>query len=93
MRFYTLGTMAPSVAQSIPARLTNLLRDFSPGASRSDDSESALAAIAESSIDLVRFCVAVEREFGFRFTLGEIAREDFRTFGGLTKLVAGRATR
>lgn len=60
---------------------------------RAPDPDQMLAAIHASSMDLVLFSVAVERAFGIRFSLDEMASEAFASRTTLASLVQKKLER
>lgn len=73
------------------ARLTELMRDvFDVDDLQFSDSLKADDVEGWDSLSHVRFLVAVEREFGFRFTSGEI--DGFKNVGEVLDVIVRRAT-
>jgi len=73
------------------ARLTKLMRDlFDAEDLEFSDSLTADDVDDWDSLSHVRFLVAVEKEFGFRFTSGEI--DAFKNVGEMLDVIVRRAT-
>ena len=73
------------------ARLTEIMRDvFDIDDLQYSDSLKADALEGWDSLSHVRFLVAVEREFGFRFTSSEI--DGFKNVGEVLDVIVRRAT-
>jgi acyl carrier protein len=73
------------------ARLTRIMRDVFDA----DDLEYSNSLTADDvedwdSLSHVRFLVTVEKQFGFRFTSGEI--DGFKNIGGVLDVIVRRAT-
>jgi acyl carrier protein len=73
-------------------RLSEIMRDlFDLDDLEYRDSLTADEVEGWDSLSHVRFLIAVEKEFGFRFTSGEI--DGFKNVGELLEVILRRATR
>jgi acyl carrier protein len=73
-------------------RLSKIMRDvFDVDDLEYHDSLKADEVEGWDSLSHVRFLIAVEKEFGFRFTSGEI--DSFKNVGELLDTIVRRATR
>jgi acyl carrier protein len=74
------------------ARLTEVMRDvFDIDDLEYNDSLKADDVEGWDSLSHLRFLIAVEKEFGFRFTSGEI--DGFKNVGEMLDVIIQRATR
>jgi acyl carrier protein len=74
------------------ARLTEVMRDvFDIDDLEYNDSLKADDVEGWDSLSHLRFLIAVEKEFGFRFTSGEI--DGFQNVGEMLDVIVQRATR
>ena len=74
------------------ARLTDVMRDvFDIDDLEYNDSLKADDVEGWDSLSHLRFLIAVEKEFGFRFTSGEI--DGFKNVGEMLDVIVQRATR
>ena len=78
---------------AIQEKIQRVLEDPSFAPFRAPDPDQTLSAIQASSMDLVLFSVAIERAFGIRFSLDEMASEAFASRAALASLVQKKLER